>query len=234
MNAIVQTACKFVTSSIGRKILVALTGACLLLFLVGHLIGNLLIYGGPEYINSYAFGLHSMPAWMLLGIRLGLVVVALIHIVYTIALKLENNGARQQYEYKSTITATLSSRAMIWTGLMILCFLIFHLLQYTVRVGIPDIQVPLYPSNPDSIFVFDCYGMIIKGFSNVWCSGFYIVAILFLFSHLRHGVQSIFQTLGLATRKVRSLWNIVAIAYAVVICGGFISIPLAVLSGLLK
>ena len=234
MNAIVQTACKFVTSSIGRKILVALTGACLLLFLVGHLIGNLLIFGGPEYINSYAFGLHSMPAWMLWGIRLGLLVVALVHIVYTIALKLENNGARQQYEYKSTITATLSSRAMIWTGLMILCFLIFHLLQYTVRVGIPEVLVPLHPTNPDSILVFDCYGMIVKGFSNGWCSGFYIVAILFLFSHLRHGVQSVFQTLGLATRKVRSLWNIIAIAYAIVVCGGFISIPLAVLSGFLK
>ena len=234
MNAIVQTACKFVTSSIGRKILVAITGACLLLFLVGHLIGNLLIFGGPEYINSYAFGLHSMPAWMLWGIRLGLLVVALVHIVYTITLKLENNGARQQYEYKSTITATLSSRAMIWTGLMILCFLIFHLLQYTVRVGIPDTHVPLNPIDPDSLMVFDCYGMIIKGFSNAWCSGFYIVAILFLFSHLRHGVQSVFQTLGLATRKVRTLWNIIAIAYAIVICGGFISIPLAVLSGILK
>ena len=97
MNDIITTACKFVTSSIGRKILVALTGACLLLFLVGHLAGNMTIYGGdganpadPSWINAYATGLHAMPAWLLWAIRLGLLVVLLIHVVLTLVLKYED------------------------------------------------------------------------------------------------------------------------------------------------
>ena len=92
MNDIITTACKFVTSSIGRKILVALTGACLLLFLVGHLAGNMTIYGGdpgngvPSWIDAYATGLHTMPAWLLWAIRLGLAAILLLHVVLTLAL----------------------------------------------------------------------------------------------------------------------------------------------------
>ena len=103
MNDIITTACKFVTSSIGRKILVALTGSCLLLFLVGHLAGNMTIFGGDvaagdrSWIEYYATGLHSMPAWLLWSIRLGLLAVALVHIVLAIVLKIENKGARIPY-----------------------------------------------------------------------------------------------------------------------------------------
>lgn len=226
MNAIVQTACKFVTSSIGRKILVALTGACLLAFLVGHLIGNLTIYGGAEWINNYAHGLHAMPAWLLWSIRIGLIVIALIHIIYTLALKYENVNARQQYEYKATITATLSSRTMVLTGIMILCFAIFHLMQFTARV------VGDAPMLPDGSLNF--YQMIVNAFTDPWCSFFYIVAIFCLACHVNHGVESVLQTLGLSTRKVRPLYKIVAFAYAVIVCGGFITIPLAVMAGLLK
>lgn len=135
MNALVKTICTFVTSSIGRKIIVALTGLCLVLFLAGHLAGNLLIFGGPEWINTYAHGLHSMPEAALWGIRLGLAVIFIIHIWLTIQLKLENNAAREPYVFKNTIKATLSSRYMIYTGLTILVFLIYHLYQYTLRVG---------------------------------------------------------------------------------------------------
>lgn len=226
MNAIVQTACKFVTSSIGRKILVAITGACLLAFLVGHLIGNLTIYGGPEWINNYAHGLHTMPAWLLWSIRLGLLVIALIHVVYTLALKYENVNARRQYEYKATITATLSSRTMVLTGIMILCFAVFHLLQFTARVNMVE---PLTASGE-----LNFYQMIVSAFTNGWCSLFYIIAIFCLASHVNHGVESLLQTLGLSTRKIRPLYKIVALAYAVIVCGGFITIPVAVLLGFLK
>ena len=223
MNDIITTACKFVTSSIGRKILVALTGACLLLFLVGHLAGNMTIYGGdpangePSWINAYAVGLHSMPAWLLMAIRLGLAVVLLIHVVLTLALKIENVNARTQYQKEGTLKATLASRTMVLTGIMIFCFLLFHLWQLTVN-GDPS----------------DCYGHIREAFLNPVCSGFYIVAICALFMHVRHGLQSVFQTLGLATRKVRPLYNLVAVLFAIVVCGGFISIPVAVLTGILK
>ena len=135
MNALVKTICTFVTSSIGRKIIVALTGLCLVLFLAGHLAGNLLIFGGPEWINTYAHGLHSMPEAALWGIRAGLAVIFIIHVWLTIQLKLENHAAREPYVFKNTIKATLSSRYMIYTGLTVLVFLIYHLYQYTLRVG---------------------------------------------------------------------------------------------------
>lgn len=222
MNDIITTACKFVTSSIGRKILVALTGACLLLFLVGHLAGNMTIWGGdpangePSWIDAYATGLHTMPAWLLWAIRLGLLAILLIHVVLTLVLKVENYNARTHYRKEGTLKATLSSRTMVITGSMIFFFLLFHLWQLTVN-GDPH----------------DCYGHIVAAFSNPWCSLFYIVAICCLFMHVRHGFQSVFQTLGLNTRKIRPLYNLLAIAFGIVVCGGFISIPVAVLTGIL-
>ncbi|HIX88875.1 MAG TPA: succinate dehydrogenase cytochrome b subunit [Candidatus Akkermansia intestinavium] len=224
MNDIITTACKFVTSSIGRKILVALTGACLLLFLVGHLAGNMTIYGGdganpadPSWINAYATGLHTMPAWLLWAIRLGLLAVLLIHVVLTLVLKYENYNARTHYQKEGTLKATLSSRTMVITGCMIFCFLVFHLWQLTFNGD---------PAN--------CYEHIIAAFSNPWCSLFYIVAICCLFMHVRHGVQSVMQTLGLSTRKVRPLYNIIAVIFGIIVCGGFITIPVAVLTGYLQ
>lgn len=233
MNALVKTICTFVTSSIGRKIIVALTGLSLVLFLAGHLAGNLLIFGGPEWINTYAYGLHSMPEVALWGIRLGLAVFLIIHVLLTIQLKLENNSAREPYVFKNTIKATLSSRYMIYTGLTVLVFLVYHLYQYTLRVGYNPVDYTAYIAD-GTIETFDVYKMIVAGFSNVWCSAFYILAVLMLFSHLRHGVQSIFQTVGLDSRKIRPVYNFIAIAYGVVICAGFISVPVAVLLGIIK
>ncbi|MBE6418718.1 MAG: succinate dehydrogenase cytochrome b subunit [Akkermansiaceae bacterium] len=223
MNDIITTACKFVTSSIGRKILVALTGSCLLLFLVGHLAGNMTIFGGnvaegeTSWINYYATGLHSMPAWLLWSIRLGLLAVALVHIVLTLVLKYENYNARTHYQKEGTLKATLSSRTMVITGIMILCFAVFHLWQLTFN-GDPH----------------DCYNHIIAAFQDPLCSIFYIVAICCLFMHVRHGLQSVLQTLGLATRKVRPLYNIIAVLFGLVVCGGFIAIPVCVMLGILK
>ena len=191
MNALVKTICTFVTSSIGRKIIVALTGLCLVLFLAGHLAGNLLIFGGPEWINTYAHGL------------------------------------------KNPIKATLSSRYMIYTGLTVLVFLIYHLYQYTLRVGYDPAQFTTFISD-GTVETFDVYKMIVTGFSNVWCSAFYILAVLMLFSHLRHGVQSIFQTVGVDSRKIRPFYNFIAIAYGAIICLGFISVPVSVLLGIIK
>ncbi|MBQ2379393.1 MAG: succinate dehydrogenase cytochrome b subunit [Akkermansia sp.] len=223
MNDIITTACKFVTSSIGRKILVALTGACLLLFLVGHLAGNITIFGGDvaagdrSWIDYYATGLHSMPAWLLWSIRLGLLAVALVHIVLALVLKIENKNARTPYQREGTLKATLSSRTMVLTGLMVLCFIVFHLWQLTFNGD---------PAN--------CYQHILHAFQQPVCSIFYIVAILCLMMHVRHGLQSVLQTVGLSTRKVRPLYNLVSWAFAVIVCGAFISIPVCVMLGILK
>ena len=275
MNALVKTICTFVTSSIGRKIIVALTGLCLVLFLAGHLAGNLLIFGGPEWINTYAHGLHSMPEAALWGIRAGLGVIFIIHVWLTIQQALLSymkwgelkygdtpltdervqvvfgllpeldkallsrdlrdrcRAARQPYVFKNTIKATLSSRYMIYTGLTVLVFLVYHLYQYTLRVGYDPAQFTTFISD-GTVETFDVYKMIVTGFSNVWCSAFYILAVLMLFSHLRHGVQSIFQTVGVDSRKIRPFYNFIAIAYGAIICLGFISVPVSVLLGIIK
>lgn len=223
MKDIITIACQFVTSSVGRKILVAITGACLLLFLVGHLAGNMTIYGGlgggneTSWINVYAQGLHAMPTWMLYSIRLGLLVVLLIHLALTVALKIENVNARTNYQKEATLKATISSRTMVLTGTMVFCFMVFHLWQLT------------YNGDPAN-----CYALIVQAFINPWCSLFYVVAICCLFMHIRHGFQSVFQTFGLSTRKIRPLYDIASIGFGIVICGGFISIPVAVLTGIIK
>ena len=223
MNDIITTACKFVTSSIGRKIIVALTGSCLLLFLVGHLAGNMTIFGGDvaeggtSWINYYATGLHSMPAWLLWSIRLGLLAVALVHIVLTLVLKYENYNARTHYRKENTLKATLSSRTMVITGIMILCFAVFHLYQLT------------FNGNPET-----CHQNVVNAFSDPICSIFYIVAISCLFMHVRHGLQSVLQTFGLATRKVRPLYNIISVLFGLAVCGAFISIPVCVMLGIIR
>ncbi|MFI3243421.1 MAG: succinate dehydrogenase cytochrome b subunit [Akkermansia sp.] len=221
MKDIINTASQFVTSSVGRKILVALTGACLLLFLVGHLAGNMTVYASTEagdpWINYYAQGLHAMPAWLLWSIRLGLLAVALVHMGFTLMLKYENVNARLNYQKEGTLKATLSSRSMVLTGVMIACFLVFHLWQLTIN-GDPA----------------DCKGHIVHAFSNPVCAIFYIAAICCLFMHVRHGFQSIFQTLGLATRKIRPLYDLAGIAFGVVVCGLYISIPVGVMIGFIK
>ena len=96
----------------------------------------------------------------------------------------------------------------------LLCFAVFHLYQLTFN-GDPE----------------DCYNHIVRAFQNPFCSIFYIIAILCLFMHVRHGVQSVLQTFGLATRKVRPLYNIIAILFGLIVCGGFIAIPVCVMTG---
>lgn len=234
MNSILKPICSFIKSSIGRKMLVAVTGAMLYLFLAGHMAGNMTVFWGPEALNSYAHHLQGLPWPFLWGFRVAMLCIIAIHIGLTLKLKMENLAARQQYEVKHTIKATLSSRYMVVTGLMLLCFIVFHILNYTVHTGydMANYQVTL-----GGIEVTDVYKVITDaklGFGNPLISGVYILAMLLLFSHLRHGVQSTFQTVGLSSKKLAPLWNVVSILYATVICLGMISIPVAVLTGLVK
>ena len=115
----------------------------------------------------------------------------------------------------------------------VLVFMVYHLYQYTLRVGYDPAQFTTFISD-GTVETFDVYKMIVTGFSNVWCSAFYILAVLMLFSHLRHGVQSIFQTVGVDSRKIRPFYNFIAIAYGAIICLGFISVPVSVLLGIIK
>lgn len=226
MNAITRSLSLYWNSSIGKKLIVALTGLFLVLFLLGHLSGNLLMYLGEEAFNEYAAllhgALHGAGIWIARVLLLG---AFALHIAATIALTRQNRAARQPYAHEATIQASRSSRYMIASGLTVLAFVIFHILHFTVRVdaelaGLAD------AGNP--------YGMVILGFQSWWVSLFYIIAIVLLCSHLSHGIGSIFQTLGLRSRKARDVIHKFSLGLSILLGVGFISIPLAVLFGFLK
>jgi len=208
---------------------VALTGLILLGFVIGHLIGNLQVFSGPEKINVYAEFLKNLGGvlWVIRGFLLFCFVL---HIVTTIQLVLENRKARpEQYAFKNNVQSKLSTRMMALSGLTILCFVIFHILHYTTHNVNPEFGVWL-----DAKGRHDVYRMMIVGFGNPLASGFYIVAILLLSMHLSHGVSSVFQTLGLRTQKTAAAINALARTLALVIAIGYISIPVAVMMGLGK
>ncbi len=236
MNALTRTASAYWQSSIGKKLVVAITGLAMVLFLAGHLTGNLLMYAGRDAFNEYAEFLKNAGHGALIWVaRIGLLVVVVLHVWATILLTRENKKARKnEYECKTVIQTTKSARLMIWSGLTILAFIIFHLLHFTVRLTYDDAEL-VDPLDPER---FDAYGMVIRGFEagflNFIVVLFYIVAMTCLCSHLSHGVGSIFQTLGLRSKKSSELIRKISIGYAVVIWLGFISIPIAIFLGFVK
>lgn len=206
------------TSSIGRKFLMALTGLVLFGFVTGHLVGNLQIFLPPEKINHYGLLLESLGGG-LWAIRLFLLACVAIHVWLAIQLTLENRAARpESYLGEKTNRATLASRVMARTGLIVLAFLIYHLAHFTVRAGHPEWSEHTYKL-ADGTMVRDVYKMVVEGFSNGWVSLFYIVSVGLLSFHLVHGIVSMFQSLGLKnetwTRNLEIFAKIYCVGYFV-------------------
>lgn len=217
------------TSSLGKKSLMAVTGAGLFVFVIGHLVGNLQIFLGPESINRYGHFLQTTPE-ILWPARIGLLAFVIIHVWTSIALTLENRAARaQQYEVKELVKASLASRTMIWSGLIIVAFVGFHLAHYTLLIVHPEFR-DLHDANG----WHDVYRMMVLGFSNCRVSGFYVLGIGLLCIHLSHGASAMFQSLGLKNEAYAPIIDRFAKVAAVVIFLGYISIPLAVLGGVVK
>ncbi|MEI6655601.1 MAG: succinate dehydrogenase cytochrome b subunit [Verrucomicrobiota bacterium] len=236
MNAITSSLTAIWTSSIGKKIIVAITGAFLVLFLAGHLVGNLLVFVGREAFNDYAYFLHHMVhgagIWVF---RLVMLSALALHVTATLSLTLQNRAARKPYECQAVIQATPSSRIMIWSGLTLLAFFIYHMLHFTIRVGNTyDTYVDPEHLAQTGLVRHDAWKMVIDGFCNGWVTLFYVIAMTLLCSHLSHGVASIFQTLGLRFKKSEGALRLISLAYALVIWIGFISIPLSIIFGFVK
>lgn len=256
MNALLR----FTKSTIGRKVLMALTGLVLVLFVMGHMLGNLQIFLGADVINAYAYKLHHvLPAAALWGIRLFLLACVGIHIWAAVTLTLDNRRARpERYAKDRVVQATYASRTMRMSGVILLAFIIFHLAHYTVRV-VPGkdynetitgklngevyngpIMVPLVKhgepvfDNGKPVETFNVNDMMVAGFQVWWVSAFYIVATGLLCLHLAHGVSSMFQTLGLRNKDWRKRLDLAASVYGWVVFLGFAIIPLAVMGGLIK
>ena len=214
-------------SSIGRKMVVAVTGLILILFLIGHLLGNLQIYLGPEWINGYSQHLRDLGP-LLWAIRLFLLVTVLLHIYFTLLLAIENRRARpERYKKKENVKATWASRHMAVSGLVVLAFIIYHLLHFTGHNF--NAHFPLLKNDP--LNRFDVYSMMVYGFQNVYASAFYIVGLFLLTIHLTHGSSSLFQSLGLNDKRLTPRLAFAGRVFAWLLFIGYASIPVAVLVG---
>jgi succinate dehydrogenase / fumarate reductase cytochrome b subunit len=216
-----QREATFFGSSIGMKVVMAVTGLVLLGFVIGHMIGNLQIYMGPEPLNAYAeflrHFLHGQGLWLVRG---GLLVAVGLHIWAATVLTLGNWSARPVgYRKWQARESTYASRTMVWSGPILALFIVYHILQLTTGQAHPDFVVG------------DVYRNVVIAFSNPFVSAFYILAMLALGLHMYHGLWSMLQTLGLSSLHWNPWRKRIALAVAVVVVVGNISIPLAVLAG---
>ncbi|MEZ4744143.1 MAG: succinate dehydrogenase cytochrome b subunit [Bdellovibrionota bacterium] len=216
---------KAARSSVGSKVLMSISGLAMVGFLFGHLAGNLLMFGGPEAINTYAESLHSMPL-VVWATRLILLVMIVVHIKTAKRLTVINRQAKpQKYAVQHAIKTTLPAKTMFPTGLFLFVYIAYHLAHYTFKITNPEF---------DKLDHHDVYSMVLLGFQNSWISLFYIVAMLCLGMHLVHGFRSAFQTLGVNHPKYQKIVTLSGPIVAVVVAGGFISIPISIMAGLIR
>ncbi|HZL97130.1 MAG TPA: succinate dehydrogenase cytochrome b subunit [Terriglobales bacterium] len=215
------------SDSIGRKAVVAVTGLFMVLFLVTHLLGNSTIFAGPDGINAYAEKLHGLGPFVW-AFRLVMLCLLLLHVIFAILLTLENRAANPgKYAVKKMLKATFAGETMIWTGLLLLAFLVYHLLQFTVRVT-PDIVLGNDAKNRVDVFT-----MVFSSFRITPIALVYVAAMVTLFLHLSHGVQSIFQTFGLNNDKTMPEFGILGNLLSALFLVGYSAIPVLILAGIL-
>jgi succinate dehydrogenase / fumarate reductase cytochrome b subunit len=202
----------------------AVTGAILFGFVLGHMIGNLQVYLGPEAMNHYAVFLrellHGTGLWI---VRLVLLAAVGLHIWSAASLTLTSRAARPvAYREQKWKESTYASRTMRWSGVILFFFILYHLMHFTFGNAHP------------SFIEGDVYHNFVAGFRSVPVSLTYIVAMILLGLHLKHGVWSMFQTLGVSHPRSIRLAHAGAWVFAAVIVIGNVSFPLAVLAGILK
>lgn len=209
-------------STILTKMVMAVTGLILIGYLVTHVAANLTIFAGAEKINGYAALLRTMPP-LLWGARLVLLAAAVLHIWSAIRLSNLRRASRPVgYVRHESRAASFATRTIRIGGFVLLAFLIYHVLHFTVGTVHPSFEHG------------DVHGNVIKGLSVPWVAIFYIVAMAALGLHLAHGVWSAFQTLGVTNPRFLKHRQRIALAVAIGIAGGFTLIPLAILTGFLR
>lgn len=213
---LMQRALTLHRTTIGKKVIMALSGAVLVGFVIGHFLGNLNLYLGPNAMNGYAEKLHSMPT-LLWGARLVLLVAVGAHISSALALWARNTKARgSRYKKHRYLATDYAARTMYWSGPIILLFVVYHLLHFTI--------IPAHPGDP--------YRNVVEGFQNPWIAGVYIAGNVALGFHIFHGIYSAFQSLGINHPRYNSYRRDAAVAISVAIAIGNISFPVSVLAGL--
>ncbi|HEX9242738.1 MAG TPA: succinate dehydrogenase cytochrome b subunit [Anaeromyxobacter sp.] len=216
------------SDSIGRKVVMAITGTLMILFVIGHLLGNLTIFAGPNGINNYAVHLHEL-APLVWGTRIVMGAAVVLHLFLSILITYENAEAKpDRYAVQNSLRATFASKNMIWTGVILGAFIIWHLLQFTFRVT-PGLVIAF-----DAMNRFDVYRMVVAALGGFFTGLAYVVAMISLFLHLSHGIQSVFQTFGLSNGFLLPRWGLIGKVLAVIFLVGFGAIPAVILAGILS
>ena len=201
----------------------AVTGLILFLFVIGHMIGNLQIFAGRETLDAYGHLLHSVPE-LLWPVRIVLLTAVTLHIVSTIQLvKIKSDARPVAYVKKDNSHSSYASRTMYWSGPIIAAFIVYHILHLTLGVAQPSVYVE-----------GKVYDNVVYGFQNYAISGFYILSMALLCTHLYHGAWSMFQSVGVSHPRYTPLLKKFAALMAAVIFVGNVSIPVAVMLGIVK
>jgi succinate dehydrogenase / fumarate reductase cytochrome b subunit len=214
-------------TTIGKKAVMAVTGIVFLLFLVAHMIGNLKIFYGRADYNNYAAWLRTMGApavphrWALTLLEIILVACVTLHIGSAVELAVRARRARPVRYYGGRPKQGYASRTMRTGAILVVVFVIYHLLDLTFRVV-----------NPRGI-AGDPYDNVVADFSNGWVTAFYVIALLVLGLHIRHGVWSALQTLGRSNARRQRAINVFAIVFSVLLVGGFLAVPFGVVIGVI-
>lgn len=223
------TLTRFLTSTILSKVVMAATGLILVLFLIGHMSGNLQMFAGQDKMNDYAKFLQGLGG-ALWFIRAFLLLCLVLHVWTSIRLKLLNLEARPvKYVQKNWVRASLSSRTMMWTGALIFFFVLYHLLHFTLGAVSAEGFGAL-----DAAGRHDVYNMVIASYKVPVVSITYVIAMLLLGFHLNHAIASMFQTLGVNHPRYNGLIQKGGAVLTIIIVAGFLSIPLGVLFGVIR
>ncbi len=216
---------------IGRKIVMAVSGLMMVLFVVAHLLGNTTVFAGQNGINAYAARLHGLAPFVWIY-RIVMIVLLSLHVFFGVQLTLENNRAKPgSYAVKKSLSASFAGKSMIWTGLIIGCFIIYHLLQFTFQVTDPAISAA---ENLDALGRPDVFHMVVYTLRNAAIALAYTGALVALAFHLVHGIQSFFQSLGLNNERTLHVIIKSAAVAAIIIFLGYVSIPVMIFTGILK
>ena len=210
---------KFTNSSVGKKLVMAVTGSFLIIFLVVHLIGNITLFFGPDAFNGYVSALDVVKP-VIRVVELVLLAAFILHIFNGIRLWFENKKARG-INYKVSGAAensTLFSRTMLLTGSIVFIFLVLHLATFFWRFNFYD------PSGLANHHLY--FDIVISFFQIWWYVTLYVIAVILLGFHLNHGFQSAFQTFGWNHKKYFSLIKNLGTLYAIIMALGFASMPI--------
>jgi succinate dehydrogenase / fumarate reductase cytochrome b subunit len=221
----------FYRSTIGKKVIMGVTGLIGIGFVILHIAGNLQAFVGQSKLNAYSAMLHGPLNELLWLLRIVLIIAVVLHVLMAYQLTMRSREARPvAYQQREPQVSTIASRTMKWGGVLLLVFIIVHILHFTTETIDPGGARGMIDIHGDR----DVYGNVVASFRIWWVAAFYMVAMVALGFHLYHGAWSSLRTLGYAKASVHPLHRRVALVVAVVVWLGFTLVPVGVLAGIIR